>query len=231
MVGHSNPARSSGRVAPAGIVAVQLTAASAVLARVCRWTCWPPYVATSVQRAPMSGSLGRWSVSWARLRPVPSCRPRRPAHRPGPPNPPGCRSAPSHGRHRCRRRRRGSAPAPRRSRSPWSRQRSLARPGRPWSSRHPAAWSCPGSLVVVAWAVRPAAGAAANPRVVGEGIITGLLRALGCRVVPVIVAAHCCDGRAACAAWGEACSPWHEWWSLFCCQLLAWTVCLRRRSA
>jgi hypothetical protein len=42
MGGHRNPARSSGRVALAGMMTVQLAAARAVLARVARWTCWPP---------------------------------------------------------------------------------------------------------------------------------------------------------------------------------------------
>jgi len=40
--GQWNPARSSGRVALAGMVTVQLAAARAVLARVWRWTSWPP---------------------------------------------------------------------------------------------------------------------------------------------------------------------------------------------
>ena len=42
MGGHRNPARSSGRVALAGMMTVQLAAARAVLARVARWTSWPP---------------------------------------------------------------------------------------------------------------------------------------------------------------------------------------------
>lgn len=42
MGGHRNPARSSGLVALAGMVTVQLPAARADLARVARWTSWPP---------------------------------------------------------------------------------------------------------------------------------------------------------------------------------------------
>jgi len=42
IMSHWNPARSSGRVALAGMVTVQLAAARAVLARVWRWTSWPP---------------------------------------------------------------------------------------------------------------------------------------------------------------------------------------------
>jgi hypothetical protein len=41
MGGH-RPARSSGRVALAGMMTVQFAAARAVLARVARWTSWPP---------------------------------------------------------------------------------------------------------------------------------------------------------------------------------------------